>query len=262
MKGKLKTYEKEILMEYDNGVSGSILAKKYNVSESSIYRLINRLGGNVRSMSDAKKKYTLNENYFENIDSEDKAYFLGLLYADGYNNINKSHVYITLHQQDIEILELFNKQINSNKPLRKDRGYIRLAIENKNVSNQLNKLGCVPNKHNTISLPNFLDKELMRHFIRGFFDGDGLICESKTSKQMNITSNKNFISELQQYLIDILGLNKTKIFKRYDKEDSAYTMFYGGRMQLKKIYKYFYNESSFYLKRKKKKFEIIIKEGD
>lgn len=67
------------------------------------------------------KKYTFNKNYFEKIDSEDKAYFLGLLYADGCNSTsatqNHASIVLNLQEGDKEILEKFMKYINSNKPL-------------------------------------------------------------------------------------------------------------------------------------------------
>lgn len=260
MKGKLKKYEKDIITLYSNNISGSKLAHKYDVSESSIYRLLKRNNIRIRKMSIAKRKYSINENYFDNIDSEGKAYFLGFLYADGYNNEKKKSIYLTLHKKDINILNLLNDELGSNKPLREDRGYIRLAIENVQVSNSLVKNGCGQNKHNILKFPTFLNKNLIRHFIRGFFDGDGSITKSKTGAQMNITSNKDFIISLQEYLMEILDLNKTKIFKRYkNKEESlSHTMYYGGKKQLLKFYNYFYKDSSFYLKRKKHKFEKIL----
>ena len=66
-------------------------------------------------------KYTFNKDYFERIDSKDKAYFLGLLYADGCNSISatKQHhtIVLNLQEKDKDILDIFNKYINSNKPL-------------------------------------------------------------------------------------------------------------------------------------------------
>lgn len=66
-------------------------------------------------------KYTFNKDYFERIDSKDKAYFLGLLYADGCNSISATQgqctIVINLHEKDRSILDIFNKYIGSNKPL-------------------------------------------------------------------------------------------------------------------------------------------------
>lgn len=66
-------------------------------------------------------KYTFNRDYFERIDSKDKAYFLGLLYADGCNSISTTQrhctIILNLQEKDKDILNVFNKYINSNKPL-------------------------------------------------------------------------------------------------------------------------------------------------
>ena len=66
-------------------------------------------------------KYTFNKDYFERIDSKDKAYFLGFLYADGCNSISTTQhhctIILNLQEKDKDILDIFNKYINSNKPL-------------------------------------------------------------------------------------------------------------------------------------------------
>ena len=66
-------------------------------------------------------KYTFNKDYFERIDSKDKAYFLGFLYADGCNSISATQhqctIILNLQEKDKDILNIFNKYINSNKPL-------------------------------------------------------------------------------------------------------------------------------------------------
>ena len=69
-----------------------------------------------------KRKYDINEDYFNEIDTKEKAYFLGFLYADGYNHkceIRKSSssVNLSLVEQDSYILELLLRQVSSDKPL-------------------------------------------------------------------------------------------------------------------------------------------------
>jgi len=58
-----------------------------------------------KSVSQAQRKYSLNENYFDEIDTSNKAYILGFLYADGYNNRINNTVVLSLFKQDREILE-------------------------------------------------------------------------------------------------------------------------------------------------------------
>lgn len=63
----------------------------------------------------------INDSFFEKIDTEEKAYFLGLFYADGCNYINgnASRVALSLQEDDKKILEIFNNFIypNEDRPL-------------------------------------------------------------------------------------------------------------------------------------------------
>jgi len=94
------------------------------------------------------RKYKLNENYFELIDSEEKAYFLGLLYVDGYINERLNLVDLTLHQQDKEILDkLVNILYPEGRPLKIIREkYLRLVINSKKLVNDLKRHGCFQKK--------------------------------------------------------------------------------------------------------------------
>lgn len=178
----LKINTQEIISLY-NDYSVSQIASIYNVSKKTI---LNLLHDNNVKMRDAKlchRKYMLNEFYFDTIDSQEKAYILGLLWADGYND-EKGHISISLQEQDIDILEKIKKQINTNIPLnyRKFSEYragwknqYRLFINSKHISKKLSEYGMYSNKSLTAKFPDWLDKKLYPHFIRGYLDGDGHI---------------------------------------------------------------------------------------
>lgn len=55
------------------------------------------------------RKYSLNESYFEKIDSEEKAYFLGFLFSDG--SVSKYSLNLSLAEVDKEILEKKSRKI-------------------------------------------------------------------------------------------------------------------------------------------------------
>lgn len=63
------------------------------------------------------RRYTFNEHYFDVIDSQDKAYWLGFFAADGYNHVSKGYIELRLHNQDREILEKFKVSINASNPI-------------------------------------------------------------------------------------------------------------------------------------------------
>lgn len=139
-------------------------------------------------MAKFERIYKINDSFFDEIDCEEKAYILGFMYADGCNEINpeKCKYSISMSQlhQDIDILEKINQAMNSNYPiqirLQKENRKQKcvLSISSKKLSNALCKLGCSKAKTFLIRFPKenqYFNENLMHHFIRGYFDGDGCI---------------------------------------------------------------------------------------
>ena len=137
-------------------------------------------------------KSNYNEHIFDEIDTEEKAYWLGFLFADGYINsgpLNGEFSYkfeLTLADKDIDHLRKFANFIGYNKSIskkvckRNNKEYkaVRISISSKHLWNTLNNLGCTPRKSLTLRFPEesiFKEKSLIRHFIRGYFDGDGTL---------------------------------------------------------------------------------------
>ena len=96
--------------EYLHGISTVKLGKKYNVSPAYFCRWFNKLGLPIRSNKENSRKYYINHNYFEIINTEEKAYWLGFIYADGYvqSNRNTKNIGITLSNIDYNHLIKFN----------------------------------------------------------------------------------------------------------------------------------------------------------
>lgn len=233
------------------------IADQYGVSVETILRRLKKNGVTIRELTLSSRKYYINDNYFETIDSEDKAYFLGFMFADGYNNTDKGEARLKLHTKDIEILKLFSEKLQTNKPLRYDRTYIYLAIENNKISTDLARHGCVKAKTHILKFPQLEDK-LIRHFIRGYFDGDGCVTWNKKRKSLyfSIVANEKFLTDIQNLLMINVDLSKTKFSQRHkNRNNFIMTMVYGGRFNCQKIFHYLYNDATIYLTRKKKKFE-------
>src|ERR1035437_1132855 len=136
-----------------------------------------------------KKLYTFDEHYFDNIDTKDKAYILGFLFADGYNYECRGVISLSLAQRDKEILDKINEILHSNRPLQfidmkkyhkeqTHQNQYRLNLSNRHTSMTLKKLGCSQCKSKTLLYPTFLTPEFTHHFIRGYFDGDSCISYS------------------------------------------------------------------------------------
>ena len=144
------------------------------------------------------KKYDIDENYFEKIDSPEKAYLLGLIYADGCNYTPTNTVTLCLQEQDKHILEDIKELLHYNAPLKKIKpkkeshqiSFV-LTIHSKKISTDLTALGVMQNKTFKITFPD-INKDLFSHFIRGYFDGDGCISKTGRGAKCNIVSSYDF----------------------------------------------------------------------
>lgn len=211
-----------------------------------------------------KRKYEINENYFDAIDTEEKAYMLGFLYADGYNNVERHEVKIRLSKIDEEILIKFRDILypHKDKPLyyqsRNGHDYSELYVFSKHVSDMLNKWGCCQAKSFNLEFPYFLNKNLYHHFIRGVFDGDGCICcttlksgEHKTA--FSIIGYRPFMASINHIIAESCGLNENKLIDYKGKDERIATVVFSGCKQCIKIRDYLYNNATIYLERKHEK---------
>ena len=235
----------------------------------------------------SNRKHNFNQEFFDIIDTEEKAYILGFIYADGCNNRHPSTGELSISQmeRDVDILFKIKKAMDSTYPISEEKiksskeKRFRFYVYSKKIALQLNNLGVVHNKSLILKFPDFISDELMPHFIRGYFDGDGSVWEGKRKKMIvkkenkpgetrerivqnvkfNFTGSNTFIPYLQEYLIEHIGLSKTKLNYSKAKEDYRHcSMEYSGRKNLKILYDYMYSSATIYGERKKAKFEKIL----
>src|SRR5690606_11965662 len=129
-----------------------------------------------------KRKYNVNDDFFDLIDTEEKAYWLGFLSADGCitrGNILK----VRLAKYDENHLSKFLKSLKSDNKIYRDKNSVEIQISSQKLCDDLTRIGITRNKSLTIK-PINLPTEIYRHYWRGIFDGDGSIC--KTDKVWKI----------------------------------------------------------------------------
>ena len=201
-----------------------------------------------------------NIDYFKIIDTEEKAYWLGFLYADGCVTQNYKSLRINLSPIDYHHLEKFNQCIQSDYNIKyKDNNrYASLIISNKKfVENLVNK-GCIPKKSLVLSFPNnnILPKNLRKDFIRGYFDGDG--CFSAIMRNRKNKPNPVFEGEINvlgtydilKHIVLEFPTNIVPI-KQFGK---IYKIRYQSKQSIFSILSYLYNNSTIYLDRKFNKY--------
>lgn len=214
------------------------------------------------------RKYTLDVDYFKSIDSREKAYWLGFLYADGnisiryYNdNIRAIKLEFSLQQEDTYALENFKNNIQTDIPIKtkktklNDREYIssRLVINNTEFCKNLINLGCIPNKTFSLEFPNelILKKDFYPDFIRGYFDGDGCVYVDKNNQILiNLLGTENMLLNIKK-ILDENGIHTDSEVKKHN---NIYTFSFHGNNNGFNFFKYIYYYETFCLLRKKEKF--------
>lgn len=130
--------------------------------------------------SNITRKYGLDEGFFEVIDTEEKAYILGFIAADGYIDEDHNRVVIVLNRQDIDIIHKIKTACHSDHKVYefvKDGKYDHCGIKlnSARLVKSLVEKGLTVRKSLTLSsdILKHVPEVLMRHFLRGFFEGDG-----------------------------------------------------------------------------------------
>lgn len=186
------------VQEYRQGKSIKKIAKEFSMGEKTLSKYLHYLGEKIREYHIPTKGLTVNENYFQQIESEHQAYWYGFIIADGSVITNKGYrLSIELNEIDKYHLEKFKNDILSNHPIykRKNKPMVFVAINSKKLITTLTALGCVPNKtvKGWIAFDK-IDHKYWPDVLRGFLDGDGFIDKKRyrivyTIKQKSISES-------------------------------------------------------------------------
>lgn len=219
------------------------------------------------------RKYSLNENVFENIDNEEKAYWLGFILSDGSINISKKNqhtIKLALSSIDITHLQKFKNFVQTDMPIKeylagnsannKKSKICEICITSKKIVKDLQNLGIGPRKSFTVKVPN-IREDLKVHLFRGIWDGDGSVLyrksrttDSNTRPEVQLCGNLEVLKYIQDVLVNHLDILPNSICKCRSIFLFRYTGFAGY-----KIAKYLYNNSNIYLDRKYEKYLLIKK---
>lgn len=263
--------KQEAFKAYENGESGTSIAKRYGVWPNTIYGLMRRRDIKRRNLSESHRKYKIDETFFDDIDTEEKAYILGLLYADGSNNEKKGQVYIMLAETDVDILRKIQKIVQPQRPLHyskrkgdnpKHQNRYMWCINNQHISKKLAEYGCIQNKTFKLTFPDWLDKSLYNHFVRGYFDGDGHVGIYKDGyswrAQISFVGTEAFCKNLIN-IFKTLDININKLYNRYpERDNNIRTIQFGGNRQVERFLNWLYKDSTLYMNRKFNKYSELL----
>lgn len=232
-------FEQQIINAYLNGYSGNKISELFKIAPHKIYYILAKYNIPRRSNKINSRKYSLNQNYFHKIDSPQKAYWLGFIFADGtvgtYNN--QSILKIDLHKKDINHLRQLSDDLESNKPIleyvnRTTYGtcpIARLTVTSQQIVSDLGVLGCLPRKTYNLGPPQHLDSLYQKDFIRGIVDGDGSISKDSNLQygyKLKISGTYNLLNWIQTILPRYGNIYKDKTIFSYESHADNITWLY------------------------------------
>ena len=235
----------KIIEEYLSGLTAVELGRKHNIKPGTINYHLRKRG---LSRGSGKPSSRSNKNYFETIDTEEKAYFLGFLMADGCissSHVNY-HIKLELQEKDTDVINAFLGAIGSKNTISKVRkgNYTgsSVSLSCKKMFYDMVNHGFLENKSGNEIIPDTIPDELVHHFIRGYFDGDG--CASKDGR-ISIVGGVEILkdianrSEIDDYNIYEFKSTSVVCDLRYSKLGSS-----------KSFYNYLYKDANIFLYRK------------
>lgn len=273
--------KEDIICEYTSGTSLKKLEKKYKHNKLTLNKKLKEWGIKLRTKYEANQKYYFDKSFFEKIDTHEKAYWLGFIYADGnvYQGKDtwKKVLQVCLAVKDENHLVKFKNSIKSEHKIYNDKHQKRFMINSAELFNLLNKLGVYPNKSLELKFPSKeqVPKEFIPSFILGYFDGDGSIsCDFIKNKwRFQIIGTYDILDKILEYLQEC-GINRTGLTldKKRGNNKLYYVSFSGSikyknnniskrKYNLFKIYDYLYKQSTMWMDRKKKSFDLAIKKA-
>lgn len=272
--------ETELMIKmYRNGETYSCISKIIKTKPSKISEHLRLLGYGKRPKNtlkhheylSASRKNSIDEKFFETINSESKAYWLGFLYADGYvckkydrdGHEKGGSIELCLKTDDKYHIQKFLDDIKSSAPIRHREITLngnkysaeRTCVTSIKLVHDLIKHGCVENKSLILKAPTTVPKELLHHFIRGYFDGDGCVA---------------FYPDRYSYTFSIIGTQDILNFIAYESKISSFDIrsfehkncfelkIYS-KKEIGKFHNYIYKDKTIFLERKYQKSLSMMK---
>jgi hypothetical protein len=268
----------DVVADYTGGVlTFDEIKKKYNASHLTIWRITDSRGIPRREhqvTSDAgravcrenglnRNKYPVNSTFFDCIDSEEKAYWWGFLYADGYVGKDARAIVVNLSSVDMDHLKRFRDIVSPERPVRLEVKFRKnlgittrtavLRVDDKHICSRLQELGMIPKRPEFWRVRDNLPDDLFRHWLRGYFDGDG--SAAKSSPSIRLIGQDDLLSWILNKLNTGRVLNtSTAPYQKCAKDGkklNIYEFSVGGSHQVVSFREWLYRDATIYLERKK-----------
>jgi hypothetical protein len=264
----------KVVEDYKKGIRSKDIIEKYKLKGWALYRILRRRGVRVRTVAESKTKYHIDENFFEKIDSHEKAQILGFIYADGcllLRNKVSGVLRIALAEKDLDYLEWIKKTMKNEAPIgkviykkiHKNFNGIFLTTSCNKILADIQKVGITERKSLTVKFPTFeqVPEEFIWSFILGEFEGDGCIYANHlrggptVHPNVSIIGSYPFIKRLSEFLTKNGIKNYTQEKETQTPGFPTLTVRINTVPDAFKFYTLIYKNAKFSMKRKKEKFD-------
>lgn len=241
------TLEREFL----EGKSLTKIAKEYSVDRGSLSNNLKSMGYKIKNLQNEPR---MREDAFSKIDSEESAYWLGFLYADGCV-MDDNRIELSLQERDYDHLVKFCSFIGistSAIKYRKSTKSYRVSFRNKRMKEDLISLGCIPRKTTVLTYPREeqVPHSYTRDFCRGYVDGDGYVGTKSGSNgsipRLSILGTEPFLESL----VSEMGFKRLPI-----RNTKGVFVIEWSAKYVEEYLRYLYQDSSIYLSRK---YEVLV----
>ena len=210
----------------------------------------------------------MREDYFANLDNQNKYWILGFFYADGNVSKTDNTIQIALQARDRDALEKMRNEFESDRPLyfdnrskrnRKHQDVYCLNVDSEIMKLDLQKWGVIPQKTHLLAYPDFISKDMHSHFLRGVMDGDGCIHQgfigNHRCRSVDICGTYNFCIGAKEVIESILNIHCSIILT--NKISNTYKITISGIYNSSKFLDWIYKDANLYLDRKYKLYQEL-----
>lgn len=260
---KLTTQQrKEAPERYEAGETLEDLGARYGVAAQTVARVIRRSRVRLKTPGEGHRLYTCNNGFFDTIKNQTQAYWLGFIAADGSIAKHRRALHVKLRGPDRPHLEALAAALEATNPIyTMGNGQCGLVVHSDGLVEGLFKHGVHQRKEQTLEWPsNMLHPRMLRHYLRGYIDGDGCFSSYKRANkktpqmQLTILGSKPFLIGLEDYLLRFADIGPTKM----GMSGAIHRIQHTGNLKIARIAGLIYKDARIYLPRKREKVAHLL----
>lgn len=235
-----------------NKISITKCAKMFNIHRETLAKYLNEY-----ELHEDRRSYNVNQDYFETIDTEEKAYWLGFITADGCIKEDNNQLSIGLSRKDINHLQKYRQALNAEHPIKLETSKVKgkeyetcyVRIQNKKIYDDLLNLNIEPKKSMN-EIPANISEELIPHYIRGMFDGDGWLSWNNNCSEIGFGMGYDILEFIKENVQTSANVKEYNILPY----KSIFRYRITSKVEIRKMLSYMYSNATIYLDRKYEKY--------